>query len=182
MSTLKSFSCPTCAAPISITSDTFEVRCDFCGNMVVVPPEFRPKPFEPTPPPQANFSPQTSYSGGMPGIYRPRPTSFWSIAPAILIVGAVIVGIIYYFVAQSALESRVSRPPATQIVVAAQITRAPNTAEALRATSTPAVPTVPTVAVLATVMALADQADQCGPEHQHSGSSDFDRRAGHGPV
>jgi len=36
---LKSFACPACGAPITITGDSPEEKCAFCGNTVIVPPE-----------------------------------------------------------------------------------------------------------------------------------------------
>src|SRR5258708_34765836 len=41
MSTLKTFNCPTCNAPLTTTGNEAEVRCQYCGNMVIVPPELR---------------------------------------------------------------------------------------------------------------------------------------------
>lgn len=48
MPNLKSFACPTCNAPLTVTGDETEVRCQFCGNMVIVPLELR-TPTVPTP-------------------------------------------------------------------------------------------------------------------------------------
>src|SRR5258707_4610440 len=41
MSTLKTFNCPTCNAPLTTTGNEAEVRCQYFGNMVIVPPELR---------------------------------------------------------------------------------------------------------------------------------------------
>src|SRR5260221_9348305 len=41
MSTLKTFNCPTCNAPLTTTGNEAEVHCQYCGNMVIVPRELR---------------------------------------------------------------------------------------------------------------------------------------------
>jgi len=75
MSALKSLTCPTCGAPITVTGDTAEVQCSFCGNNVVVPLELmRQKPDAALPQPpvivvqQPMISPSygTNYGFGRP--------------------------------------------------------------------------------------------------------------------
>lgn len=46
MSETKTFNCPSCGAALTTTGDAAEIKCQFCGNTVIVPPELR-KPRDP---------------------------------------------------------------------------------------------------------------------------------------
>ena len=41
MSEAKTFNCPSCGAALTTTGDEAELKCQFCGNTVIVPPELR---------------------------------------------------------------------------------------------------------------------------------------------
>jgi DNA-binding beta-propeller fold protein YncE len=47
---LRVFNCPSCGASLSIEGTDIQVRCQFCGNTVIVPEELRVKPVAPPPP------------------------------------------------------------------------------------------------------------------------------------
>jgi DNA-directed RNA polymerase subunit RPC12/RpoP len=41
MSETKTFNCPSCGAALTTTGEDAEIKCQFCGNTVIVPPELR---------------------------------------------------------------------------------------------------------------------------------------------
>ena len=43
MAELKQLVCPSCGAKLKITGDEVQVKCDYCGNAVIVPEELRNK-------------------------------------------------------------------------------------------------------------------------------------------
>ena len=43
MAELKQLVCPSCGAKLKITGDEVQVKCDYCGNAVIVPAELRNK-------------------------------------------------------------------------------------------------------------------------------------------
>jgi len=53
----EAFECPHCGAPLDYSGTAETIRCPFCGNSVIVPPEVRsappPPPVAPSPPPYA---------------------------------------------------------------------------------------------------------------------------------
>ncbi len=88
MSSLKSMTCPTCGAPLTITGNEAEVTCAYCGNMVAVPPEMRtapaaatPAPFMPSPAPSIHQPTFYSYS---PPVTRRR--SPWALVFSLAVV------------------------------------------------------------------------------------------------
>ena len=44
MSQAKTFSCPSCGAALSAQGTSAEIKCQYCGNTVIVPEELRDKP------------------------------------------------------------------------------------------------------------------------------------------
>src|ERR671939_1240927 len=59
MSETKVLACPTCGAQLHVTGEEPQVKCDYCGNNVIVPEELRVKKAEPirieVPQPQVVF-------------------------------------------------------------------------------------------------------------------------------
>src|SRR5579859_6399389 len=56
----ETFNCPSCGAPLTATPGQTEVRCEFCGNTVIVPESVRtplPEPYRPPPPGPEMFVP-----------------------------------------------------------------------------------------------------------------------------
>jgi DNA-binding beta-propeller fold protein YncE/DNA-directed RNA polymerase subunit RPC12/RpoP len=49
MSEVESFVCPTCGAPLEIKGHESQIKCEFCGNVVVVPEHLRARPAFQTP-------------------------------------------------------------------------------------------------------------------------------------
>src|ERR671939_250002 len=47
MSEPKVLTCPTCGAQLHVTGEEPQVKCDYCGNNVIVPEELRVKKAEP---------------------------------------------------------------------------------------------------------------------------------------
>ena len=58
MSAIVSFECPHCGAPLQLPLGALTVRCEYCGNSVVVPAELRPAP----PPPAAGDDQRAAHS------------------------------------------------------------------------------------------------------------------------
>ncbi len=44
MPNIQVFACPSCGATLAVEGKEFEIKCQFCGNTVLVPEELRPKP------------------------------------------------------------------------------------------------------------------------------------------
>src|SRR5437868_6147508 len=59
MSSTSTFACPSCGAPLEPQGDQIEIKCPFCGNVVVVPESLRQHP-TPTqaPPAYQSYQPQ----------------------------------------------------------------------------------------------------------------------------
>src|SRR5262245_14804607 len=49
MTEAKVFQCPNCGSPLNVQGNDAETKCAYCGTMVIVPEELRPKK-APTPP------------------------------------------------------------------------------------------------------------------------------------
>jgi DNA-directed RNA polymerase subunit RPC12/RpoP len=49
MSEVESLVCPTCGAPLEIKGNESQIKCEFCGNVVVVPEHLRAQPAFQTP-------------------------------------------------------------------------------------------------------------------------------------
>jgi hypothetical protein len=68
----QSFECPHCGAPLDYAGEGETMRCPFCGNSLIVPPELRPAPpppvMPPVPPP---VTPPPRYVP--PVVYAPPP-------------------------------------------------------------------------------------------------------------
>lgn len=109
---MKVFNCPQCAATLEFEQiDKSWVRCEFCNSLVVVPAELRP------PPPQPAPGPRTTFGGG------PQPKKLLAVV-ALLLVGAVAVGVI--------IAARRGAPDSNRV------TLVPRPASTPRATPTPA--------------------------------------------
>jgi hypothetical protein len=79
------FDCPSCAAALRVTGYETQVRCEYCGTTVVVPPELRhpPPPAYPPPPPPV-YHPPPLYA---PPPAAPRPSSTASTAMVLGLIG-----------------------------------------------------------------------------------------------
>ncbi len=58
MSEAKTFQCPSCGSPVLTSGAEKEVKCQYCGNTVIVPEELRDQP-APPPPVEFNYVGQT---------------------------------------------------------------------------------------------------------------------------
>lgn len=95
MSNLKSFACPSCNAPLTTTGNDARIRCQFCGNVVIVPPELLTNaarasaPASPSRPAVPGDAPVSAASSGCSGLLVPFIVIGGVIA-ALVIVGIVV--------------------------------------------------------------------------------------------
>lgn len=82
MSELKSFTCPSCGAALSITGREVQVKCNYCGTVSVVPAEYRTPA---TPPPVV--APQIVYVDPM--LFNPRTATAYPIRSRSGVVGCI---------------------------------------------------------------------------------------------
>jgi hypothetical protein len=85
MAEQQDFACPSCAAPLRVTGYETQVRCEYCGTTVVVPPELRhpPPPVYPPPPPPIYPPPHYTPPAATPA----RPSSTASTAMTLGLIG-----------------------------------------------------------------------------------------------
>ncbi len=81
MQTAGSFSCPHCAAPVPFQYGQTTVKCEYCGNTVIVPPELRPPPPPPQPQPPTYQYPQVQIIIGSEGTYTPQNQPTYTAPP-----------------------------------------------------------------------------------------------------
>src|SRR5579859_3131640 len=114
MSSLKTFNCPTCNAPLTLTGNETEVRCQYCGSMIIVPPELRNNPAPATGQPVGNTPISVNF-------VQPQPMATSSTGCALL-VPIIIVGVILAVVGGVIALVVV---PATSVVQSVAATAAP---------------------------------------------------------
>lgn len=133
MSTPKTFNCPSCGAALTApTNEAKEIKCNYCGNTVIVPRELRHR----TPRPQ-----KTIASEEMGGMFPMLP-SVLKIIPLLrgrnLVVLMVVAGVLIFFATSISMfigSRQPSRPPGT---VPAEIFSVMGTAVAIK--QSPATP------------------------------------------
>lgn len=97
-SSLRSFNCPSCHAPLDVDTTQPLIKCDYCGTMVEVPTTLRDKP-KPKSKPQPQPVPKPSVARP----YTPKPMPQTSTGPSgcgvvfffIILIGGVLTGIFY---------------------------------------------------------------------------------------
>ncbi len=123
MSNTKTFSCPTCNAPLTTTGNETEVQCRFCGNTVIVPAELRNQPVIPAVPMAINVGVQ------------PIPT-----VPSTGNGGCVVAAVIFAVIAAAivGIVVMVAVPVTSQVdsVVSTAVTILPTATEAVTVVST----------------------------------------------
>lgn len=100
-SSLRSFNCPNCHAPLDVDTTQPLIKCDYCGTMVEVPTTLRDAP-KPKPQPKPKPKP-TSSPPPVARPYTPKPVRRVSsdssgcgiILFFILFVGGIIAGVLY---------------------------------------------------------------------------------------
>ncbi len=144
MSEAKTFQCPSCGSPILVSGPEKEVKCQYCGNTVIVPEELREQPaptFTPTAFPSSSFqsdfgqsspiSDQTAHTietgGKVAAGVTVGVTAMSFILPIVLtcVILGVVGGILLYVF--SNVNSAVKTAPSTEAPIAAVPTFAPPT-------------------------------------------------------
>lgn len=75
MAEQRDFDCPSCAAPLHVTGYETQVRCEYCGTTVIVPPELRHPPPPVYPPPPPPIYPPPHYAPPPAAPARPSSTA-----------------------------------------------------------------------------------------------------------
>jgi predicted RNA-binding Zn-ribbon protein involved in translation (DUF1610 family) len=148
MSETKTFNCPSCGAALTTTGDETEVKCQFCGNTVIVPPELR-RPRDPDDEgdgePSANLAdilmpsknPLMTFIEGIVGVSVVAPLVITAVTLGLVgVVMCVVFGVVVPL-ATSSSRSFVTFPTPTRTPRAEKPTRTPAPAGTPTPTPTP---------------------------------------------
>src|SRR5689334_21187593 len=107
MSTVRSLTCPSCGAALSVDGNSPEIKCAYCGNTVVVPPELRAH--TPEQPPVVVFQMPNEYQQFGNAQQSGRRMMGCIMAIIILsVVGSLVIGVIAVVVPLFAVSSVMS--------------------------------------------------------------------------
>ena len=109
MSNVRSLTCPSCGASLNIEGNNPEIKCAYCGNTVIVPPELRTQSPEQPPVVVFQIPNQVNYQQINDAQQSGRRLMGCIIALIVLsVVGSLVIAVIAIFVPLFAVSSVMS--------------------------------------------------------------------------